>query len=115
MWSAPQLYNGGGGALHRRARDCLTVVEVWSWAPDGCFVPRRTDRLDVGRNMRLDSTSSRMRDTVVGGVLYSVYFEFMRQGIVQWPSRAWRWVPITSTVALRVVKGDGKGTQCLGV
>jgi hypothetical protein len=28
----------------------------------------------------------------------------MRQGIADWPSRVWRRVRITSTVALRVVK-----------
>jgi hypothetical protein len=46
--------------------------------------------------------------------LYSVGLEFMRLGIVDWPSRVWTRVRITSTVALRIVKGDGKGTQCLG-
>jgi hypothetical protein len=39
----------------------LTVVEVWSWTADGCFFPGRTCRLTVGRNMRLDLTSSRLR------------------------------------------------------
>jgi hypothetical protein len=56
----PVLLSGGGGA-HRRARDCLTVVEVWSCAPDGCFVPGRTGRLTVGRNMRLGSASLCLR------------------------------------------------------
>jgi hypothetical protein len=41
--------------------------------------------------------------------------EFMRQGIADRTSRAWRRIRITSIVALQVVKGDGKGTQCLGV
>jgi hypothetical protein len=36
----------------------------------------------------------------------------MLQGIADWPSRVWRRVRITSTIALRVAKGDGKGTQC---
>jgi hypothetical protein len=30
----------------------LTVIKVWSWAPDGCFIPRQTGRLTVGRNIR---------------------------------------------------------------
>jgi hypothetical protein len=51
-----------GGTPHRRARDCLTVVEVWSCVPDGCFVPGRTGRLTIGRYLRLDSTSSCLRD-----------------------------------------------------
>jgi hypothetical protein len=39
---------------------------------------------------------------------------FIRQGIAAWPSRVWRRVRITSTIDLRVVKSDGKGTQCRG-
>jgi hypothetical protein len=44
-----------------------------------------------------------------------VCLEFMRQGIADGPSRVWRRVQITSTVALRVVKGDEKGTQWRGI
>jgi hypothetical protein len=51
LWASP----------HRRVPGCLTVVKVWSRAPDGCFVPGRTGRLTVGRNMRIDSTSSCLR------------------------------------------------------
>jgi hypothetical protein len=29
------------------------VINIWSWAPDGCFIPRQTGRLTVGRNVRL--------------------------------------------------------------
>jgi hypothetical protein len=32
----------------------------------------------------------------------------MHQGITDWPSRVWRRVRITSTIALRIVKGYGK-------
>jgi hypothetical protein len=110
---------GGGRGAYQRARDSLTVVEIWSWAPDGCCLQGRTGRLTVCRNMRLDSTSSCLRgneyelkkwSTIRGGVLYSVFLEFMRQGIADWSSRVWRRVRITSTLALRIVKGDGKGT-----
>jgi hypothetical protein len=59
LWAADPS-SGRGGAPHRRARDCLTVVKVWSWAPDVCFDPGRTGRVTVSRNMRLDSTSSRL-------------------------------------------------------
>jgi hypothetical protein len=41
-----------------RARNCQTVVEVWSWAPDGCFVSGWTGRLTIGCNMGHESTSS---------------------------------------------------------
>jgi hypothetical protein len=61
------------------------------------------------------NTNAKSGDTVGGGVLYSVHLEFMRQGVADLPSMVWRRVKITSTVALRVVKGDGKETQCLGV
>jgi hypothetical protein len=29
------------------------VIKIWSSAPDGCFIPRQTGRLTVGRNIRL--------------------------------------------------------------
>jgi hypothetical protein len=41
------------GAQHEQTRNCLTVINIWSWAPDGCFIPRQTGRLTVGRNMTL--------------------------------------------------------------
>jgi hypothetical protein len=53
-----------GGAPHRRARNCLAVVDVvdvWSWSPDRCLIPGRAGRLTVGRDMRLDLTSSCLR------------------------------------------------------
>jgi hypothetical protein len=31
----------------------LTVIKVWSWAPDGCLMPRQAGRLTVGRNVTL--------------------------------------------------------------
>jgi hypothetical protein len=40
LWAAnlfSQQGGGGGCAPHRRARDCLTVVEVWSWAQMGAL------------------------------------------------------------------------------
>jgi hypothetical protein len=41
------------GAPHQQTRSCLTVIKIWSYAPDGCFIPRQTGRLTVGRNIRL--------------------------------------------------------------
>jgi hypothetical protein len=38
---------------HQQTRNCLTVIKMWSWAPGGCFIPRQTGRLTVGRNIRL--------------------------------------------------------------
>jgi hypothetical protein len=40
-------------APHQQTRNCLTVIKIWSWAPDGCLTPRQTDRLTVGRNITL--------------------------------------------------------------
>jgi hypothetical protein len=40
-------------APHQQNRNCLTVIKIWSLAPDGCFIPRQTGRLTVGRNIRL--------------------------------------------------------------
>jgi hypothetical protein len=31
----------------------LIVIKIWSQAPDGCFIPRQTGRLTIGRNIRL--------------------------------------------------------------
>jgi hypothetical protein len=41
------------GSLHRQIRNCLAVVTIWSWAPDGRLTPRETGRLTVGRNIIL--------------------------------------------------------------
>jgi hypothetical protein len=117
-------FGGGGGAPHRRARDCLTVMKVWSWAPDGCFVQGRAGRLTVCRNMRPDSSSSCLRGN-----------EYERKKRKHCWGRSFVFVPPgiyasrNSRLALQdveadsnhlhrspwVVKGDGKGTQCLGV
>jgi hypothetical protein len=43
------------GAPHRQTRNCLTVIKIWSWAPDGCLKPRQTGRLTVRRNITLIS------------------------------------------------------------
>jgi hypothetical protein len=43
-------------APHQQTRNFLTVIKIWSKAPDGCFIPRYAGRLTVGRNIRLDST-----------------------------------------------------------
>jgi hypothetical protein len=42
-------------APHQRT---LTVIKIWSYAPDGCFIPRQTGRLTVGRNKKTRSTVS---------------------------------------------------------
>jgi hypothetical protein len=59
-------------------------IKIWSQAPDGCFIPRQTGRLTVGRNIKL-----RLR-----------LWEVTR---VEAGSN-------TSTVTLRVVGGDKKGS-----
>jgi hypothetical protein len=41
------------GAPHQQTHNHLTVMKIWSKVPDGCFIPRQTGRLIVGRNMTL--------------------------------------------------------------
>lgn len=42
-------------ALHQQTHDALTVIILWSWAPDGCLTPIQTDELTVGCNITLTS------------------------------------------------------------
>jgi hypothetical protein len=44
------------GASLQQTRNWLTVIKIWSWAPDGCLTPRRTGRLTVDRNITLTLT-----------------------------------------------------------
>jgi hypothetical protein len=47
------------GDPRNQERNCQTYsvlrteTKIWSQAPDGCFIPRQTGRLTVGRNIRL--------------------------------------------------------------
>jgi hypothetical protein len=43
-------------APHQQTCNCLTVIKIWSYAPDGCFIPRETGRQTVGRNIILTLT-----------------------------------------------------------
>jgi hypothetical protein len=45
------------GAPYQQTRNRLTVIKIWSKALDGCFIPRQTGRLIVGRNMTLDAST----------------------------------------------------------
>jgi hypothetical protein len=40
-------------APHQQACNCHTVIKISSYASDGCFIPRETGWLTVGRNIRL--------------------------------------------------------------
>jgi hypothetical protein len=46
------------GALHRRTCNCLTVIKICFWAPDGCFTARQTGRLTVSRKITLSLIQS---------------------------------------------------------
>jgi hypothetical protein len=48
-------------APHEQTRNCLTVIRIWSWAPDGCFIPKQTGRLIVGRNISLRLRHTRLK------------------------------------------------------
>jgi hypothetical protein len=41
------------GAPNQQTSNCQTIIKIWSWAPDGCFIPRQTGWLTVGRNITL--------------------------------------------------------------
>jgi hypothetical protein len=43
-------------APHQQTRNCLTVIKIWSWAPDGALTPRQTGRLTVRRIITLTLT-----------------------------------------------------------
>jgi hypothetical protein len=41
------------GAPNQQTRNCQTIIKIWSYAPEGCFIPRQTGRLTVGPNITL--------------------------------------------------------------
>jgi hypothetical protein len=43
-------------APHQQTRNCLKIIQIWSWTPDGGLTPRQTGRLTVGRNITLNLT-----------------------------------------------------------
>jgi hypothetical protein len=45
------------GNQDQQTRNCQTIIKIWSWAPEGCFIPRQTGRLTVGRKIRLKTHS----------------------------------------------------------
>jgi hypothetical protein len=58
-WRVPAAYTKTDPSSRERGRpqkegpNCQRQINIWSQAPDGCFIPRQTDRLTVGRNIRL--------------------------------------------------------------
>jgi hypothetical protein len=47
-------------APHQQTRNCRTIIKILSQAPDGCFIPRQTGGLTVGRNVRLRLSTENM-------------------------------------------------------
>jgi hypothetical protein len=41
------------GLPHQQTSNCLTVIKIVSWVPDGCLSPRQTGRMTVCRNITL--------------------------------------------------------------
>jgi hypothetical protein len=41
---------------HQETRNCLRIINIRSWAPDGCLPPRQTGLLTVGSNIALALT-----------------------------------------------------------
>jgi hypothetical protein len=54
-------------AQHQQTRNILTIIKIWSRAPDGCFLPRQTDRRshDKTQTQKLFSLG---REALVGAV-----------------------------------------------
>jgi hypothetical protein len=73
----------------QRRSNCLTVMTIWSYAPDGCFIRSQSGRLIVGGNIRLESSADQLSENRLEAGSN------------------------TSTVALRVVRGDQEGNQLL--
>jgi hypothetical protein len=44
------------GAPHQQTHNCLTVIKIWSWIPDGCLTPRQTGQLTIDHNITLTLT-----------------------------------------------------------
>jgi hypothetical protein len=44
------------GAQQKQDRNSRGAINIWSWAPGGCSLPRLTDWLTVSRNMTLTLT-----------------------------------------------------------
>lgn len=45
---------GRHGNPNQQTHNCLTVIKILFWAPDGCLTPRQTYRLTVGHNFDSD-------------------------------------------------------------
>jgi hypothetical protein len=75
-------------APHQQTRKCLTVIKIWSWVPDGCFIPRQTGRLTVGRNIRLETRESvKIWSELVRGLPQFICCE-----LLLWEADSWaRW------------------------
>jgi hypothetical protein len=87
--------------------------KIWSWAPKKCPTPRNTDRLTV--SLKVTSTSTSVRGVSDETVMYGyessatlttdrLHYKLQTRPLV----REGRILPPES---LRVIRGDGKGTQ----
>jgi hypothetical protein len=61
-WRGPAVIINGRPVLSSESAPNINkpttvwLIEIWSWAPDGCLTPRQTGRLAVGRNITLTLT-----------------------------------------------------------
>jgi hypothetical protein len=106
-------------APHEKTRNCLTVTKIWSWAPDGCFIPRHTGWLTVGRNITLTLTWLE-RHPCEGGVEYLHQDPASRRRRRKekshiWDSNIWLRIPRDSDprmTALARTSSNCKGHAC---
>jgi hypothetical protein len=87
-------------ALLQETRNCPTLIKVWSEAPNGCFISRRTGRQTVGRNTRitltltLTNTSTASLRVVEGDEKESLKTETVKYGCESqgtWTREGLRW------------------------
>jgi hypothetical protein len=75
---------------HQQIRNCLTVIQIWLYAPYGCFIPRQTGRLTVGRNIRLRPRLNRRSSGPPG--LRILESERVKCGHESCGTRTWEWL-----------------------
>jgi hypothetical protein len=90
------------GVPHDKTLKCLTVIRMWSRAPDGCLTPWQADRLTVGRNItltltfltkRIESRESAVRSwEIVPSEIFADSRPWWRTGRRSSPTVVTRWV-----------------------
>jgi hypothetical protein len=65
-------------APYQQTRNCLIVIRILSWTPDGGLTPRQTGRLTVGRNVNLTLTLCRITRSAISEAIFVVSSDYLR-------------------------------------